>query len=67
MLTGERLGFQTFATKWGMGKDENVNKVLKKLLCILNTKELTRANNVFTGRAFFLAYQTFCVWGFLVK
>lgn len=46
---------------WGMGKDENVNKVLKKLLCILNTKELTRANNVFTGRAFFLAYQTFCV------
>lgn len=46
---------------WGMGKDENVNKVLKKLLCILNTKELKRANNVFTGRVFFLAYQTFCV------
>lgn len=41
MRTGERLGFKTFATKYGgMGKDENINKIIKKLLCILNTREL---------------------------
>lgn len=44
---------------WGMGKDENVNKIMKNLLYILNSRELKSANNIFTSSAWtiFLAYR----------